>query len=310
MVVVTGAGGFIGTHLVAALAASGYEVRAVVRRHPPKDAVPGISHCLVSDIADADWGPILSGADAVVHLAAIAHRRDSGDRARVRAVNVTAVSGLAMAAAAAQVRRLVLVSSVGVLGANSGNGSFAADAAPNPHDFYSLTKLEAEQAAQRVADDGGLELSIVRPPLVFGPDAPGNFGRLVRLIGSPWPLPFGAIHNRRSLVSVWNLCDFLIACITSAGALGPPLLVADDEAISTSELLRACNEILGRHTPIVAVPVPIVRLAGTLLGRRGDIERLCQSLRVDTHTSKARLGWKPPLSLRQGLTRTLRPGGG
>lgn len=306
--VVTGANGFIGRHLVAALATRGFEVRAVMRPRSAIDVGPAGNPYMINDVADADWSPVLAGADAVVHLAAIAHRRNSGDQARVRAVNVTAVSRLAAAAAESKVRRFVFISSVGVLGANSGDGAFTADSPPNPHDFYSLTKLEAERVAQRIADEHELELSIVRPPLVYGPNAPGNFGRLVRLIGGRWPLPFGAIHNKRSLVSVWNLCDFLMSCITSEGAAGAPLLVADDEAVSTSELLRACSELLGTPTRIVAVPVPIVRMAATLLGRRLDIDRLCQSLRVDTHASKARLGWKPPLSLREGLAKSLRAG--
>jgi nucleoside-diphosphate-sugar epimerase len=198
------------------------------------------------------------------------------------------------------------LSSIGVLGATSGSGSFDALSQPSPHDFYARTKLEGERAAAAAA--AGTELCVVRAPLVFGPEAPGNFGRLIASIRKGWPLPLGAIRNRRSLVSVWNLCDLLIACLTRPGAPGAPLLVADAPAVSTPELVRLCAELLGVTARLWPVPVGVLRLAAAAAGREADFMRLCGSLTVDDRDTRRRLEWAPPLDLRAGLRQSLRPG--
>lgn len=312
IVVLTGATGFIGRHLVRALAERGYRVRATVRRAFATPAPPEVEVRQVADLLTADWANILAGAEAVIHLAAMAHRPSPGspaERDLVHAVNVNAVGRLTTAAVAAGVRRLVLVSSIGVLGSTSGDAVFHGGSIPAPHDFYSWTKLEAEKVAAAAAA-GSLELSIVRPPLVFGPDAPGNFGRLVRYVCKRIPLPLAAMHGKRSFVSVWNLCDFLLACLDSPGAIGPPLLVADAEALSTADLVRVCRQLLGMPAALIYVPVPILRLGAQILGRGPDIERLSGALVIDARDSQARVGWSPPLTLREGLRRSLVPGSG
>ncbi|MGH8139419.1 MAG: NAD-dependent epimerase/dehydratase family protein [Steroidobacteraceae bacterium] len=309
-VVVTGATGFIGSQLVATLAARGYAVRAVTRRGNRRSLPPGVERHEIANLVGTEWAGVLRGADAIVHTAAMAHRAEPGtaeERERIRAVNVEATGELAAAANACGVRRMVLLSSIGVLGAQSGDGAFNASTPPAPHDFYSRTKLESERIAMALAAQGSVEVSIVRPPLVFGPHAPGNFGRLMKGLQRGIPLPLGAVHNRRSFVSVWNLCDFVIACLTSGGAIGLPLLVADEEVVSIAELLRRCARILGNRLPPLPVPVALLRLAGAVVGRQADIERLCSSLIVDTRDSQTRTGWRPPLSLSEGLYRTLRP---
>jgi nucleoside-diphosphate-sugar epimerase len=238
----------------------------------------------------------------------VAHRGAPGgaaDAARVRAVNVSAIAELTSAAVATGVRRLVFLSSIGVLGADSGNHAFDESSPVAPYDFYSQTKLDAERAAEDAAARSMLELCIVRPPLVFGPHAPGNFGRLIRWVDKGIPLPLGAIHNRRSLISVWNLCHFLTLCLSSAGAVGEPLLVAEEQTISTSELLRLCAQLRGRPERLLPVPTSLLRLAGTLLGRRGDVDRLCESLVVDTRATYVRTGWRAPMPLSEGLRRAL-----
>lgn len=306
--VVTGATGFIGRHLVAWLLARGHAVRAVTRSGGAVS--PGAERHEIDDIVGTNWKPILSGADAVLHTAAMAHRGkpvSDAERQRIRAVNVEATGDLTAAANSSNVRRMILLSSIGVLGAESGDKAFNESSLPAPHDFYSATKLESELLSASVAARGRLELSIVRPPLVFGPDAPGNFGRLMSCMRRGIPMPLGAINNRRSLVSVWNLCDFLTMSLTAAGAVGAPLLVADEESVSTAEILRRCGRILGNTLPVVPVPVALLRLAGAAFGRQADIQRLCGSLIVDTRNSQARTGWRPLLSLDEGLYRTLRP---
>jgi len=307
-IVVTGATGFIGRHLIATLVARGYPVRAVARTGSCNMMPPGVERHEINDLVGTDWTAVLAGADAILHTAAIAHRLEpttTAERDRVRAVNVDATRELTTAANASGVRRMVLLSSIGVLGAQSGDSAFDENSPPAPHDFYSWTKLESERVA--IAARGDVELTIVRPPLVFGPHAPGNFGRLMKCVRRGIPLPLGSVHNRRSLLSVWNLCEFLIACLTGQGALGSPLLVADEEVISTSELLRVCAKIAGNRLPPLPVPISILRIAATAIGRRAEVERLCSSLVIDSRSSQARTGWRPNLSLRDGLYRTLRP---
>jgi nucleoside-diphosphate-sugar epimerase len=308
LIFVTGATGFVGRHLVAALSAGGYGVRALVRRGAVVGTGSNVEICETVDIAQTNWTEALRGVDAIVHLAAIAHRgapRDEADGQRVRSVNVTAVAKLTAAAGTLGVRRLILLSSIGVLGAHSGTSAFDGSSPAAPHDFYSQTKLDAEHAAGNAAAHSALELCILRPPLVYGPNAPGNFGRLIRWLARGTPLPLGAIHNRRSLISVWNLCDCLITCLSSPGAVGKPLVVADEETISTSELLRLCARLMDRPARLLPVSAALLRLAGGILGRRADIERLCGSLVVNTRDTYLCTGWRAPKPLEDELRRAL-----
>jgi nucleoside-diphosphate-sugar epimerase len=309
LILVTGATGFVGRHLIAELCARGYAVRALVRREAAIDRAPNVDICEIDDITQVSWPEALQGVDAVVHLAAIAHSgppRDKANAERIQSVNVTAVAQLTAAVAATPgVRRLVLLSSIGVLGADSGTSAFDGSSPAAPHDFYSQSKLDAERSAENAATDSALQLCIVRPPLVYGPNPPGNFGRLIRLLARGIPLPLGAIDNRRSLISVWNLCDFLITCLSNPGAVGTPLLVADEERISTPDLLRLCASLIGRPARLLPAPVALLRLAGGVLGRRADIERLCGSLVVNTRETYLRTGWRAPNTLQDELHRAL-----
>jgi nucleoside-diphosphate-sugar epimerase len=312
-VLVTGGGGFVGRHLVAELLGRGIPVRALVRHLQP-GLLP--DHPLLeirdtADIATAPWQELLAGADAVVHLAAVAHRpapRSAAERQRMRTVNVGAVADLTRAACRSGVQRLVLLSSIGVLGATSGDRAFDAASIPEPHDFYSHTKLDAERAAHEASSGSSTEVCVVRPPLVFGPNAPGNFGRLVAAVRCGVPLPLGAVNNRRSLISVWNLCDLLVTCLTHPRAPLAPVLAADGESISTAELIRVCAAYLHARPVLIRVPVGVLRVACRMLGREEDFERLCGSLVVDAHDTQQRLGWWPPLDLQAGLRRALSHG--
>jgi nucleoside-diphosphate-sugar epimerase len=310
LVLVTGATGFVGRHLIAELRARGHAVRAMVRRGSVFDLGPSVEICEVGNINRVHWPEALQGVDAIVHLAAVAHRgspRDEAEARRVRSVNVAAVAELTAAAAALSVRRLILLSSIGVLGTDSGNSAFDGSSPAAPHDFYSQSKLDAERAAENAAVDSTLELCIIRPPLVYGPGAPGNFGRMIQWLAKGTPLPLGAIHNQRSLISVWNLCDCVIAFLSGPGAVGKPLVVADEETISTTELLRLCARLMERPARLLPAPVALLRLAGSILGRRVDIERLCGSLVVDTRDTYVRTGWRAPKTLQDELRRALTP---
>jgi nucleoside-diphosphate-sugar epimerase len=298
--------------LTAALFERGYAVRALVRGDTTSILAPNVEVHKIADLTGVDWPAALHGADAVLHLAAIAHRgtpRTAAEARQVRNVNVSAIAKLTAAAVTAGVRRLVVLSSIGVLGCDSGSGAFSSSSPVAPYDFYSQTKLDGERAAADGVANSALELCIVRAPLVFGPNAPGNFGRMIRSLATGIPLPLGAIHNQRSLISVWNLCDFLTTCVSSPGALGEPLLVADEETISTSELLRLCAQLMGRPRLLLPVPVTLLRLAGAVFRRRRDIDRLCASLVVDTRDTAIRTGWRAPMRLTEGLRQALRQPG-
>jgi nucleoside-diphosphate-sugar epimerase len=203
------------------------------------------------------------------------------------------------------VRRLVLLSSIGVLGASSEAAPFDAHSPPAPHDFYSRTKLDAERVAATTCQKSSVGLCVVRPPMVFGPGAPGNFARLIALVRRGMPLPLGLIDNRRSLVSVWNLCDLLSAALTHNAATTAPLLVADDPAVSTPELIRMCAAAMSVPVRLLPVPPALLRLAAATIGRGADVKRLCDSLVVDARETYARLEWQPRLELAAGLERTL-----
>lgn len=309
-IVVTGAGGFIGRHLVAALAARGHRVRAIVRNAGRRPAAhPAVEVREIDSVLGAAWPELLAGHQAVVHLAAIAHRAPPatrGAQAQLHAINADAVEQLTRAAAAAGLDRLLLLSSIGVLGSSSGSTAFDERSLPAPHDLYARSKLAGEAAATRASAAFALQLCIVRAPMVFGPDAPGNFARLVASVRHGVPLPLAGIDNRRSLISVWNLCDLLLTCLTHPGATAAPVLAAEDECPSTPELIRRCADALGRPARLFYVSPKLLRLASRALGREADYQRLADSLVIDTRESCRRLNWHPPLALTAGLRRALR----
>jgi UDP-N-acetyl-alpha-D-quinovosamine dehydrogenase len=311
-VLVTGATGFVGRHLVTRLCADGHRVRCAVRSVPAaRVLLPGAADLVpVASLAQpVDWTHALVGIEAVVHLAARAHileERSVDPLAEFLAINATATAHLARAAAEAGVRRFVYVSSIKVNGESSGRGAFRFADAPQPLDPYGISKLRAEQALRELGAHTDMKMVVVRPPLVYGPGVGANFLRLFRLIDKGIPLPLGSIDNARSLVSVWNLCDLLATCLEHRAAEGRGFMVSDGEDLSTPDLCRRMARALARRARLLPVPKGVLKAAARLTGQMAEYTRLCASLRVDVTETRATLGWNPPCSVDESLARTAR----
>jgi UDP-glucose 4-epimerase len=302
-VLVTGANGFVGKALCVHLAASGVEVVSAVR------SKVGLPHEVVVGNLDAttDWRFALTGCDAVIHLAARVHVMDDTEQdplALYRATNTDATLNLARQAAQAGVKRFVFISTIKVNGEGR-DAPYRETDAVVPEDAYAISKWEAEQSLQQIAADTGLEVVILRPPLVYGPGVKANFLRLLRMVERGWPLPLGAIRNRRSLLYLGNFVDAIRVCTEHPAAAGQTFLLDDGEPVSTPELIRAVAHAIGRPARLLAVPIGLLEFAGALLGKRAAVARLTGSLFVDSSAIRSHLGWTPPFSLEAGLAATV-----
>jgi nucleoside-diphosphate-sugar epimerase len=308
-ILVTGAGGFVGRTLCRDLRDRHIDVRAAVRDLARAgDLGPDIV-CVPDLAASYAWTPALEGVSSVVHLAARVHvMKDTAadPLAAFRRVNVDGSAALAHAAADAGVKRLVYVSSVKVNGEATNGAKFSERDEPRPEDAYGVSKWEAEQILREISAARGLELVIVRPPLVYGPGVGGNFLRLLKLVRSGVPLPFGAVDNARSLVFVRNLTDVLTACATREEAAGKTFLVSDGQDLTTAELVNSLAQLMRQRTFLVPVPARLLRIAGRCAGRAAEVERLIGSLLIDSSQVRAHLGWKPPFTVAEGLMQTVR----
>lgn len=302
-VLVTGATGFVGSALCEHLTACGHHVIPAVRREA------GLAdEVVVGDLgATTDWRIALAGCDAVVHLAARVHVMDDqaqDPEAVYRAINIEATLNLARQAAAVGVRRLVYISSIKVNGEGA-DAPYRETDAPAPEGAYAMSKWEAEQGLRQIEQETGLEVVILRPPLVYGPGVRANFLKLMRMVERGWPLPLGAIRNRRSLLYLGNFVDAIRLCIEHPAAAGQTFLLDDGEPVSTPELVRALADAVDRPVRLWAVPVRTLERAGALLGKRAAVARLTGSLYLDSSTIRSRLGWTPPNTLQQGLVATV-----
>jgi nucleoside-diphosphate-sugar epimerase len=306
-VLVTGANGFVGRALCTEAVRCGLHVRGAVRSvcELPVGAEPAIVGAIGSETS---WADALRGVDVVIHLAARVHVMSdivADPLAEFRLVNTAGTEHLARFATANGVKRLVYVSSIKVNGeATYGDKKFTVADVPAPQDPYGVSKWEAEQVLRRIADETGLEVVIVRPPLVYGPGVKGNFAQMLGVVAKRIPLPFASIHNRRSLIYVGNLTDALITCATHPAAAGQTYLVCDGEDISTPDLLRQLAGGMGIPSRLFHCPSVLLKLAGKLAGKSQQLERLLGSLRVDGDKMRADLNWTPPYTLRQGLQMT------
>ncbi|MEI7456648.1 MAG: SDR family oxidoreductase [Nitrosomonadales bacterium] len=302
---VTGANGFVGKVLCSELRASRLTVRAAVRTENFSDS----DVVRVGAIDDkTDWTDALRDIAVVIHLAARVHvmtDKASNPLAEFRRVNVAGTENLARQAARAGVKRLVYVSSVKVNGeATMGSDVFSEVNPPNPQDPYGVSKYEAEQALHRVAAETGLEVVIVRPPLVYGAGVKGNFAQMLKVLAKGVPLPLASVGNRRSLIYVGNLVDALILCATHPAAAGQTYLVSDGEDISTPGLLRQLGDALGHPARLLPCPQALLTLVGRLTGKADQVERLLGSLQIDNGKICRELDWTPPYTLPQGLQLT------
>jgi len=304
-ILVTGASGFVGTALCRELLARGHTVHAAVRRLSPPGAVPPDLHqILIPDIAaEFDRRALVDGVGTVVHLAAIAHRSNPVE-GELRRVNCDAAVRLAEAAAGL-VQRFIFLSSAKVHGEDSGGGTYAEEDAPDPEDSYGRSKLEAEQALTETGARNGMELVIIRPPLVYGPGVKANFLRLLGWIDSGLPLPFASVRNRRSLIYLGNLVDAIARCAEHPAARGP-FLVSDEETVSTPELVSRIARALERPARLFPAPPALLRVAGMIAGRRDEIRRLTGNLAIDSSRARRLLDWRPPYTLDAGLAETAR----
>lgn len=307
-VLVTGATGFVGSAVLSRLRnEAGYRPVGSVRRQVT--AQDGVELAVVGELeAETDWAPALAGVDVVVHTAARVHvMRDVAvdPLAEFRRVNVAGTLALARQAAAAGARRFVFVSSIKVNGEGTDpRRPYLANDAPAPVDAYGLSKLEAEQGLRQVAAVSGMEVTIIRPVLVYGPGVKGNFLTMMKWIAAGAPLPLGRIENARSLVALDNLVDLIVCCLDHPAAAGETFLVSDGDDVSTTMLLRRLGTALRRPARLLPVPVGVLLAAARLAGSAAVADRLCGSLQVDIGHTRQRLGWAPPVRMDDALRQT------
>ncbi|MFK0037958.1 UDP-glucose 4-epimerase family protein [Pseudomonas monteilii] len=308
-VLTTGGSGFVGKVLLQRLAEGArWAPRALVRRLPAQQ-LAGVDYRSFSELTAVDAASgHFEQVDTVIHLASrvhVMHETAADPLAEFRRVNVEGTLSLARAAAQAGVRRFIFVSSVKVNGESTdGRQPFTADEAPAPSDPYGISKREAEDGLRQLAAQTGLEVVIVRPVLVYGPGVKANFRSMMNWLSKGVPLPFGAIHNKRSLVALDNLVDLLVTCIDHPAAANQTFLASDGHDLSTTELLQRLGKAMGKPARLLPVPAAWLKGAATLAGKGGLAQRLCGSLQVDSDKARTLLGWQPPLDVDQALRAT------
>jgi len=306
-ILVTGASGFIGSHLLPALLARGWQVRGAVRSTERLDRLPAPAEgVVVGELGpQTDWSQAVPGMEMVVHLAARVHVMHDADPLAYSRANVDGSRRLAAAAAAAGVRRLVFVSSVKAMGEADRTARPWREEDPcAPQDEYGRSKLAAERAIAEAACRTGMETVVLRPPVVYGPGVVANIYSLFRMVDRGWPLPLRSVDNRRSFIYVGNLVHALIAVVEHPKASGQTFLVSDGQDLSTPELIRAIGRALGKPARLFPLPPDLLRGVAWCLGRSGEADRLLGSLVVDSTGVRRRLGWEPPILLEEGLART------
>lgn len=312
-VLVTGATGFVGRALCTELLRHGHPVCATLRRGQDSTRLDldGVEPIVIGTVTAAtDWRNALAGCEAVIHLAARVHvMRDKAidPLTEFCVVNVEGTLTLARQAAEAGVRRFVYLSSVKVNGEQTLPGRpFTEEDMPAPRDPYAISKYKAEEGLHKLAQQTGMEMVIIRPPLVYGPGVKANFRDMMCWLHKGVPLPFGAIHNRRSLLALDNLTNFIVTCLNHPVAANQTFLVSDGEDFSTTILLRRVMVALDMPPRLWPVPQKLLEMGFKLVGKGDMAQRLCRSLQVDITKSRTMLGWVPPLSVDEALAKTAR----
>jgi nucleoside-diphosphate-sugar epimerase len=308
-VLLTGASGFVGKGVLKTAQKRSIKIRPVYRCI---DSTKAQSNAVLVSALDGavNWSQALEGVDVVIHAAARAHimREEALDPlAEYRRVNVEGTLNLARQAASSGVRRFVFISSIKVNGEVTAQGRpFTADDTPAPEDAYGLSKAEAEAQLKQVARETGMEVTIIRPPLIYGPGVKGNFASLISWVRRGLPLPLGCVtQNRRSLVSLDNLVDLIMACVDHPKAANQTFLISDGNDLSTTELLREIGKALGRPARLLRVPAGLITFVAGLVGKKTISARLVGSLQVDIHKTCDLLDWKPSVAVDEGLRRAV-----
>ena len=301
-ILITGATGFIGYALSKHLVANHYNVTVAVRKI--RTTVFDVKQLKFADISqDIDRKEQLNNIDCLIHLAGRAHINNDVSEDPLEAfrkVNTTGTLNLANSAVAAGVKRFIFLSSIGVNG-NQTDTPFKIEDTPKPVEPYAVSKHEAEIGLEEIAKNTEMEIVIIRPPLVYGINAPGNFSRLWKAVIKGIPLPLGAIHNKRSFISLDNLVDLIETCIQHPDAAGQTFLVSDDNDLSTTELIQLMTKSLGKSARLIPVPEQLIRIVASLFGKSAMAQRLCGSLQIDISHTKQTLDWNPPVSVEKAL---------
>jgi UDP-4-keto-D-QuiNAc 4-reductase len=303
-VLITGATGFVGNRLAQRMVDEGFTVASALRK-------PGqVAGVVVGEInGETDWKEAVSGVDIVIHLAArvhVMHDLSVDPLAEYRKTNLEGTMQLARAAVEHGVKRFIYLSSIKVNGEIAGMDEPFTEAGPaQPQDAYALSKWEAEQALVDLSQKTRLEVVIVRPPLVYGPGVKGNFYKLLQVVAKQLPLPLGSVRNRRSLLALENLIDFIVLCAKHPKAANELFLLADEEALSTPELIRRIAAMMDKRTHLIRFPLTLLKAMAFMFRKQEIFSRVCESLVVDVSKAQELLGWSPPVSMEQELKRTI-----
>lgn len=309
-ILVTGASGFVGTSLISRLVTDGWLVRGALRSNDLLDGhLPAGDRVGVGEIGpETSWDKALAGVDFVVHLAArvhVMHESAADPMVAFRKVNVAGTLNLARQAALSGVRRFVFISSIKVNGEETVPGRpFMEKDQPAPQSAYAISKWEAEEGLLKLSAETGMDVVIIRPPLVYGPAVKANFLSMMCWVARGVPFPVALVKNQRSLVALDNLVDFISLCIEHPAAANEIFLVSDGEDFSTPELLRRLSCVLGERARILPVPLSFLHLGATLVGRHDLFSRLCGSLQIDIGKARKLLGWNPPITVEAALSKT------
>ena len=304
---ITGATGFIGSALAQHLHQQGYSLTATVRR-VTNSLLSSIQQTPIGDLLpNTNWTSALNNVDTVIHLAARVHVMNdtaADPLEAFRRTNTAATLNLAQQAARSGVQRFIYLSSIKVNGESTTDKPFTAEDNYIPTDFYGLSKYEAEQGLREIAKQTGMEVVIIRPPLVYGEGVKGNFQSMMQWIHKGIPLPLGNVHNQRSLVALDNLIDLITLCIDHPAAANQTFLVSDGEDLSTTDLLRRLGSALNKPARLLPVPQVMLTTALHLLGKEAIAQRLCGNLQVDISKTRDLLGWQPIISVDEALQKT------
>jgi len=308
-ILVTGASGFIGKSLCETLSKSGRSVFGAVRSLNSILINKNVKYVSIGDISfKKDWKNFLYGIDCIIHCAGTAHKMNNDKNFDVyRSTNIDGTNHLAEQAAEAGVKRLIFLSSIKVNGESTNNiksqKKFSNNDIPAPMDLYSVSKLNAERVLWEVSSKTGLEVAVLRLPLVYGYGAKGNLQKLIKFVRSGIPLPLSLVKNQRSMIGTDNLVDLLIRCIDHPEASGKTFLASDGEDLSTPEFIKLIASSMGKKANLFPFPISMLKFLASVLGKRDEIDRLVGSLRIDNNYTKEKLNWIPPISVEEGIRR-------